>query len=34
MERSGGEPDVVGHDIKTDEYIFYDCSAESPNLAA
>ena len=30
MERTGGEPDVVGHDIKTDEYIFYDCSAESP----
>jgi hypothetical protein len=30
MERSGGEPDVVGHDKKTDEYIFYDCSAESP----
>jgi hypothetical protein len=31
MERSGGEPDVVGHDEKTGEYIFYDCSAESPN---
>ena len=30
MERTGGEPDVVGHDIKTGEYIFYDCSAESP----
>jgi hypothetical protein len=30
MERSGGEPDVVGHDKKTDEYTFYDCSAESP----
>jgi hypothetical protein len=30
MERTGGEPDVVGHDEKTDEYIFYDCSAESP----
>jgi hypothetical protein len=30
MERSGGEPDVVGHDKKTSEYIFYDCSAESP----
>lgn len=30
MERSGGEPDVVGHDTKTGEYIFYDCSAESP----
>lgn len=30
MERTGGEPDVVGRDKKTDEYIFYDCSAESP----
>jgi len=30
MERSGGEPDVVGRDKKTGEYIFYDCSAESP----
>jgi hypothetical protein len=30
MERTGGEPDVVGFDEKTDEYIFYDCSAESP----
>ncbi|ULQ58994.1 DUF4256 domain-containing protein [Brucepastera parasyntrophica] len=30
MERSGGEPDVVGYDGKTGEYIFYDCSAESP----
>jgi Protein of unknown function (DUF4256) len=30
MERTGGEPDVVGHDIKTREYIFYDCSVESP----
>lgn len=30
MERTGGEPDVVGYDRKTDEYIFYDCSAESP----
>jgi uncharacterized protein YpuA (DUF1002 family) len=30
MERSGGEPDVVGHDKKTGEYIFYDCSVESP----
>jgi hypothetical protein len=30
MERSGGEPDVIGHDKKTGEYIFYDCSAESP----
>jgi hypothetical protein len=30
MERTGGEPDVVGHDKKTGELIFYDCSAESP----
>ena len=30
MEISGGEPDVVGYDKKTGEYIFYDCSAESP----
>jgi hypothetical protein len=30
MERTGGEPDIVGHDKKTSEYIFYDCSAESP----
>ena len=30
MERTGGEPDVVGHDTKTGEYIFYDCSAETP----
>ena len=30
MERTGGEPDVVGHDQATGEYIFYDCSAESP----
>ncbi|HOJ00711.1 MAG TPA: DUF4256 domain-containing protein [Anaerolineaceae bacterium] len=30
MERTGGEPDVVGYDEKTSEYIFYDCSAESP----
>ena len=30
MERTGGEPDVVLHDKKTGEYIFYDCSAESP----
>ena len=29
MERTGGEPDVVGHDKKTGEYVFYDCSAES-----
>ena len=31
MERTGGEPDVVGHDKNTGEYIFFDCSAESPN---
>lgn len=31
MERTGGEPDVVGYDKKTGEYIFYDCSAESPD---
>src|SRR5256885_3470534 len=31
MEITGGEPDVVGHDKKTGEYIFYDCSSESPN---
>ena len=31
MESTGGEPDVVGHDRKTGEYIFYDCSAESPS---
>ena len=31
METSGGEPDVVGHEKKTGEYIFYDCSAQSPN---
>jgi hypothetical protein len=31
MESTGGEPDVVGHDKKTGEYIFYDCSAESPS---
>lgn len=30
MERSGGEPDVVGQDKQTSEYIFYDCSAETP----
>ena len=30
MEITGGEPDVVGYDDKTDEYLFYDCSAESP----
>jgi hypothetical protein len=31
MERTGGEPDVVGYNKKTDEYIFCDCSGESPN---
>ena len=31
MERTGGEPDVVGQDKNGGEYIFYDCSAESPN---
>lgn len=31
MERTGGEPDVVGYDADSGEYIFYDCSAESPN---
>jgi hypothetical protein len=30
MERTGGEPDVVGRDKKTGEYIFYDCAAQSP----
>lgn len=30
MEKTGGEPDVVGYDEKQNEYIFYDCSAESP----
>lgn len=30
MERTGGEPDVIAHDKKTGEYVFYDCSAESP----
>jgi hypothetical protein len=30
MERTGGEPDVVEHDATTGEYVFYDCSAESP----
>jgi len=30
MEKTGGEPDVVGHDKKTGEYIFYDCAEESP----
>jgi hypothetical protein len=32
MEKTGGEPDVVGQDDKTGEYIFYDCSAESPKV--
>jgi hypothetical protein len=31
MDKTGGEPDVVGYDKKTGKYIFYDCSAESPN---
>src|SRR5438094_8054032 len=31
MERTGGEPDVVGHNKNTGEYIFFDCSAESPD---
>jgi hypothetical protein len=31
MEKTGGEPDVVGQDKKTGEYIFYDCAAESPD---
>src|SRR5690606_8699315 len=30
MEKSGGEPDVVGQDQKTGEFVFYDCAAESP----
>ena len=30
MERTGGEPDVVGYDERAGEFIFYDCSAESP----
>ena len=30
MERTGGQPDVVGHDKKTGQYLFYDCSGESP----
>lgn len=30
MEKTGGEPDIVGYDTKTGEYIFYDCSPESP----
>lgn len=31
MERTGGEPDVVGFDAKTGDYLFYDCAAESPS---
>ncbi|HYH06516.1 MAG TPA: DUF4256 domain-containing protein [Thermoanaerobaculia bacterium] len=31
MERTGGEPDVIGRDAKTGELIFYDCAAESPD---
>jgi hypothetical protein len=31
MERTGGEPDVIGQDKKTGEYIFFDCSAQTPN---
>lgn len=30
MEKTGGEPDIIGYDKKTDEYVFYDCSAETP----
>jgi hypothetical protein len=30
MEKTGGEPDVVGHDARSNEYIFYDCATESP----
>src|SRR5882672_4719357 len=30
MEKTGGEPDLVSHDKKTDEYIFFDCSPDSP----
>jgi hypothetical protein len=30
MERTGGEPDVVGHDTRTGEYVFYDCSDQTP----
>src|SRR4051812_27672195 len=30
MEKTGGEPDVVGRDKKTGEYVFFDCSAQSP----
>lgn len=31
MERTGGEPDIVGHDKKSGAYLFFDCSAESPS---
>lgn len=31
MENTGGEPDIVAHDQKSDEYIFYDCSPQSPD---
>ena len=31
MEKTGGEPDLIGYDLETDEFIFYDCSAESPS---
>src|ERR1043165_8624061 len=31
METTGGEPDVVGHDKKTGEYLFFDCSPQSPD---
>lgn len=31
MERTGGEPDIIGYDENSGEYLFYDCSAESPN---
>ena len=34
MERTGGEPDVVGHDAKTGEFIFFDCAAQSPDARA
>jgi hypothetical protein len=34
MERTGGEPDIVGHDKATGEYIFFDCSAQSPGARA
>ncbi|MCL9805779.1 DUF4256 domain-containing protein [Flavobacterium amniphilum] len=30
MEKTGGEPDVIGHDTKSDEYLFFDCSPETP----